>query len=178
VKKIGLLAAAMLFAAVTFAQTESTTVAQSDKTKITPGENAQMKELDNCIRNYNREKAVAKQARIRGEFKISKADFAIAHADKKYIKTIAAQLKSEGISHPLVQARKEIKKTDKKLIIADIKVIKADKLAKQKALKAGDSIAVKATENNLIADKNNLKKDISDASHDDTKHFSFVRPKS
>ncbi len=55
---------------------------------------------------------------------------------------------------------------------------KRTKLAKQKALKAGDSTAVKATENNLIADKNNLKKDIREASRDDTKHFTFVRPKS
>ena len=167
----------MLFAAVTFAQTEPTVV-QGEKTKITPGENTQMKELDNCIRNYNREKAAAKHARIRDEFKISKADYAIADADKKYIKAIATQLKSEGVRHPLMLARKEIKRADKKMIIADVKIIKADKLAKQKALKAGDSTAVKTTENNLIADKNNLKKDINDASHDDTKHFAFVRPKS
>jgi hypothetical protein len=185
-KKVVLMASAIFFAAATFAQTTPTvnlaqtepSVAQSNKAKITPGENAQMKELDNCIRNYNSEKAIAKQAMIKGEFKISKADYAIADADKKYIKAIAVQLKSEGVRHPLMLAHKEIKKADKKMIIADVKIIKVDKLAKQKALKAGDSTAVKVTENNLIADKNNLKKDISDASHDDTKHFTFIRSKS
>jgi len=56
--------------------------------------------------------------------------------------------------------------------------IKADKLAKKKALNDGDTTAVKVAEANLIADKNNLKKDIREASHDDTKYFAFVRPKS
>jgi len=168
----------MFFAAATFAQTTPTTiVAQGAKTKITPVENTRMKELDSCIRNYNSEKAIAKHAMIKGEFKISKADYVIADTDKKHIKAIAAQFKSEGVRHPLRLAHKEIKKADQKLIVADVKIIKADKLAKQRALKAGDSTAVKVAENNLIADKNNLKKDIRETSHDE-KHFVLIRSKS
>jgi hypothetical protein len=186
-KKVGLMAIAMLFAAATFAQTTTPAVtstqteptgAHAEKTKITPGENTQLKKLDSCIRNYNSEKAIAKQAMIRGEFKASKAGYAMADTDKKYIKAMAAQLKNEGVRHPLRLAHKEIKRADNKLIIADIKTIKADKLAKQKALNAGDSTAVKVTESNLIADKNNLKKDIKEASHDEPKHFAFIRAKS
>jgi len=186
-KKVGLLTVAIFFAAATFAQTTTpaTTSVQTESTakqdgnaKLTPGENTKMKELDNCVRNYNREKAIAKRARIKGESKTSEAGFAAANADKKYIKVMAAQLKSEGIGHPLMLARKEIKRADKKMLMADIKTVKTDKLAKQKALSTGDSTALKLAENNLIADKNNLKKDINDASHDDTKHFAFIRPKS
>ncbi len=178
-KKAGLMAAAMLFAAATFAQTTTptTTVAQGDKTKTTTAENPQMKKLDSCIRKYNSEKAIANHAMIKGEFKTSKADYAIADTDKKHIKAIAAQLKSEGVRHPLRLAHKEIKKADKKLIIADVKIIKADKLAKQKALRVGDNTAVKVAENNLIADKDNLKKDIRETSHDE-KHFVLIRSKS
>jgi hypothetical protein len=190
-KKVGLIAAAMFFAAATFAQTTTPAVtpmvtfvptqpivAQGDKTKITPADTAQMKALDNCIRNYNSEKAMAKRSMLKGEFKVSKAAYAIADADKKYIKAMTAQLKSEGVRRPLMLAHREIKKADKKMIIADVKIIKADKLAKKKALKAGDTTAVKVAEDNLIADKNNLKKDIREASHDEAKHFAFVRPKS
>jgi hypothetical protein len=186
-KKVGLMAAVMFFAAATFAQTTTpaatvpqtgSTVAQGGKTKSNPDENTQMKELDSCIRKYNSEKAIAKQAMIKGEFKTSKADYAMADTDKKQIKAIAAQLKSEGLHHPLMLAHKEIKKADKKVIIADVKTMKADKLAKQKALNAGDTTTVKVAENNLIADKNNLKKDIRRASNDDTKHFTFIRSKS
>jgi len=185
------MAAALFFAAAAFAQTTTPAVtpmvtfvptepivAQGDKTKITPADTAQMKALDNCIRHYNREKAMAKKAMLKGEFKISKADYAIANADKKYIKAMAAQLKSEGVRRPLRLAHKEIKKADQKMILADVKIIKADKLAKKQALKAGDTTALKVAENNLMADKNNLKKDIREASHDDAKHFTFVRPKS
>ncbi len=168
---------AIFFAAATFAQT-APVVSHGDKTKTTPAKSTQMKELDSCICNYNGEKAIAKKALIKGEFKISKADRAMAAADKKHIKAIAAQLKSEGVRHPLMLAHKDIKNADKKMIIADVKIIKADKLTKQKALKAGDSTAVKLTENQLIADKNNLKKDIDEASHDNMKHFAFIRPKS
>lgn len=169
----------MLFAAVTFAQTTTTTttVVQGDKTKITLVENTQMKELDSCIRKYNSEKAIAKHAIIKGEFKTSKTDYAIADTDKKHIKAIAARLKSEGVHHPLKLAHKEIEKADQRLIIADVKIIRADKLAKQKALKAGDSTGIKVAENNLIADKNNLKKDIRETSHDE-KHFVLIRSKS
>jgi hypothetical protein len=186
-KKAGLMAAAMFFAAATFAQTitpaaivsqTQSTVAQGDRTKINPGENTQLKELDSCIRQYNSEKAIAKQAMIKGEFKISKAGYAMADADKKHIKAIAAQLKGEGVRHPLMLAHKEIKKADKKVIIADVKVMKADKQAKQRALYAGDRTAVKVAENNLIADKNNLKNDIRGANRDDMKHFAFIRLKS
>ena len=186
-KKVGLMTAAMFFAAATFAQTitpttpsvqPESTVKQDGNAKLTPEENTKMTELDNCVRNYNREKAIAKRSRIKGESKTSKAEFAVANADKKYIKAMAAQLKSEGVRHPLMLAHKEIKKADKKMLMADIKIVKADKLAKQKALSTGDSTALKLAENNLIADKNNLKKDISDASHDDTKHFAIIRPKS
>jgi len=186
-KKVGLMAAAMLFAAATFAQTTPSSatstqteppVAQAKRTNITPGENAQMKKLDSCIRNYNSEKATAKRAMVRGEFKASNADYARADTDKKYIKAMAAQLKNEGVRHPIRLAHKEIKRTDNKLIIADIMTIKADKLAKKKALSTGDSTTVKVAESNLIADKNTLKKDIKDASHDEPKRFTFVRSKS
>jgi len=176
-KKAGLTAAAMFFAAASFAQTPTTTIAQSDKTNIAPVENTRMKELDSCIRKYNSEKNMAKHAMIRGDFKTSKADYARADTDKKHYKAIAAELKSEGVSHPIRLALKEIKKADQRLIIADVKTIKSDKLAKQKALKAGDSTAVKAAENNLIADKINLKKDIRESSHDE-KHFVLIRSKS
>jgi hypothetical protein len=179
-KKVILTTAAMLFVAITFAQTKSpaTIIAQDSQTKATPSVDSQMKELDNCIRNYNSEKTLAKRALIKGEFKTSKTDYAIADADKKYIKAMAAQLKIEGVHHPLRLAHKEISKADNKMIVADIKTIKADKLAKQKALKIGDSTAVKAAETNLIADKSTFKKDINEASHDQTKHFTFVRIKS
>ncbi|WP_259066879.1 hypothetical protein HDF24_21040 [Mucilaginibacter sp. X4EP1] len=186
-KKLGLIAAAMFFAAATFAQTTTSattsaqtesTAKQGDNAKLTPEENTKMKELDSCVRNYNREKAAAKRAMVKGDFKTSKADYAIADADKKNMKAMAAQLKNEGVRRPLMLARKQIKKADNKMIMADIKTVKADKLAKQKALSAGDSTALKLAENNLLADKNNLKKDIKDTSHDDTKHFAVIRPKS
>ena len=77
--------------------------------------------------------------------------------------------------HPLMLAHREIRKADKKMIIVDVKVVKADKLAKQEAVNAGDSMAVKVAENNLIVDKKKLKNDISVASHDEMKHFVVIR---
>jgi len=132
-KKSGLIAVAMFSTAVTFAQTTTPAVSVA--------ENPKMAELDSCIRNYNSEKAIAKRAMIKGEFKISKAEYATADADKKHIKEIAARLKSEGVRHPIILAHREIRKADKKMIIADVKVVKADRLAKQEAVNAGDSMA-------------------------------------
>ena len=183
-KKAGLIAIAMFSTAATFAQTTTpavsfaqtgSAVVEGDKMKNNPRKNPQMTELDSCIRNYNSEKAIAKRAMIKGEFKTSKADYAMANADKKHIKEIAARLKSEGVRHPLILAHREIRKADKKMIIADVKVIKSDRLAKREAVNAADSMAVKVAENNLIVDKKKLKNDISVASHDDRKHFVLIR---
>lgn len=163
-KKAGLMAVAMFSAAATFAQAKNTT-----------RDNPKMTGLDSCIRAYNNEKALAKQAIIKGEWKTSKADYATAHADKKHIKALAAQLRSEGVRHPLILARKEIRKADNKMIVADVKAVKADKLAKQKAVSAGDSMAVQTTKNNLLVDKNELRKDIRSANRDEMKHFVLLR---
>jgi len=176
-KTPALLALALFFAAASFAQTRPT-AAQADTTKITPATTTQMQQLDSCIRHHNAEKAMAKRGMVKGDFKRSKAGYAIAGADKKNIKAMAAQLKSEGVHHPLKLARKQIKRADNKMIIADIKTIKADKLAKQQALRTGDTTAVKLAQTNLFADKAKFKKDIHDASQDDTKHIPFIRAKS
>jgi hypothetical protein len=176
-KTPALLALALFFAAASFAQT-GPTVAQADTTKITPAVTTQMAQLDACIRNYNSEKAMAKKAMVKGDFKRSKADYAIADADKKDIKAMAAQLKSQGVRHPLMLAHKQIKRADKKILMADVKTLKADKLAKKQALRTGDTTAIKITETNLLADKVKFKKDINAASHDDTKHVTFIRAKS
>jgi 1,4-alpha-glucan branching enzyme len=176
-KTPALLALALFFTAASFAQTRPT-AAQADTTKINPAVTTQMAQLDNCIRHHNSEKAMAKRAMMKGDFKRSKSDYAIADADKKNIKAMAAQLKSEGVRHPLKLARKQIKRVDNKMIMADVKTIKADKLAKQQALRTGDTTAVKLAQTNLLADKAKFKKDIHEASHDDTKHIPFIRAKS
>jgi hypothetical protein len=144
-KTPGLLALALFFATASFAQT-GPTVAQADTTKITSAVTTQMAELDSCIRHHNNEKAIAKKAMLKGDFKCSKADYAIADADKKNIKAITAQLKSEGVHHPLMLAHKQIKRADKKTLMADVKTIKADKLANKQALRTGDTTAVKITD--------------------------------
>src|ERR1700743_759793 len=113
-KNPALPALALFLAAETFAQTKAA-IAPADTTKITPAATTQMQQLDSCIRHYNHQKAMAKKAMIRGDFKLSNAHFAVADADKKEIKAMAAQLKSEGVSHPMMLAHKEIKRTDKKM---------------------------------------------------------------
>ena len=176
-KTPALLALALFFATASFAQTRPT-AALTDTTKITPAITAQMRQLDSCIRHHNIEKSMAKKAMVKGDFKRYNADYAIVDADKKNIKTLAAQLKSEGVQHPLKLARKQIKRADNQVIMADIKTIKADKLNKRLALSTGDTTAIKLAQANLLADKAKFKKDINTASHDDTKHVTVIRAKS
>ena len=79
-KRIGLTAVALLFAAATFAQTStaptSTTPATSTEVK------AQMKDMRKDVRAYNKEKAEAKHDINQGKLADAKADLTAAQADK------------------------------------------------------------------------------------------------
>jgi hypothetical protein len=170
-KKTGLLITSLaLFTTGSVAQTVTPSV---DTTRNAVKE--QMAELCNNIRQYNNQRAEAQEALIKGNFAISKADFAFADSIKQVIKSKEEALKNQGVANSRHLAHKEIKKADEKVIAADVSTVLAAKKTEKAAVKAGNTTAAMADEANVKAAKNILRKDIKQAKRDSRWHIAFVK---
>jgi len=171
-KKLSLLSVAVLLTAIASAQTTTTAPATTAPvtTTTTPTEKTQMQDLRKDIRAYDNKKAEAKKAISVGNLAVAKTDLAAAKVDKQGIIADAKVLKGEGIAHPVLLADKQVKKIDTKDIKSDITGIKADKVAEQQAIKAGNITAAQADQKDIKADRKDLKKDIKEARRDGIKH--------
>jgi hypothetical protein len=166
-KKTLLIAFALLFTGVSFAQI------------ITPVQGApatvQMETLCKKIKDYNNKRADAKLALVNGDFTTEKTDFAAAKMIRQEIKATAETLANEGVKHPLRSAHKEIKKADSKKIAIDVSAIRADKIAKKAAIKAGDANAAATEEAAIKTERKTLKTDIKEAKRDGSPHIFFIK---
>jgi len=166
-KKIGLLAFAVMFSAAAFAQT--TTLATTTAATTTPTEKAQMKDLRKDVRAYDNKKAEAKAEIKKGNLTAAQTDLAVAKTDKADIKTDAKTLKSEGVAHPVKLATKEVKKADVKKVEVTKTDLKAAKATEQADVKAGNITGAQAAQAAAATDKKDLKKDIREAHRDGVK---------
>ncbi len=168
-KKLGLAAIAILFAAATFAQTTTTPVTTTP-TPRTPAEKAQMKDLRQDIRTLDKDKAEAKTEINKGDFADAKTDITNAQTVRTDIKADATTLKSEGIATPVKTADKQVKAIDEKAVKTTITDIHADKVSEQADVKAGNIKAAQAEQADIKADRKALKADIKQARRDGIKH--------
>jgi len=172
-KHVPLLAIAVFYASVAFAQTSTPAVVSQADTLQKSAKRIHLQELETDIRSYKKQKAEAKMAMIKGDFTSSKALFATAKISKQHIKAKIDTLKSEGVPHPLKLANKGIKIADQRIILTDVKKLLVDKASEKAARKASNPVAIDTAKAIVRADKKILRKDIKEAERDAAKPAVF-----
>ena len=167
-KKLTLMAAALLLSAATFAQTTAPVIANAD---VKP----QMKDLRKDVKAYHKDKAEVKADVNKGQIADAKADLAKVKMDKQDIKGDVKVLKSEGVKHPLIAATKEVKKADVKAVKAEVVVLKKDRADVKADVASGDLTDAKTARAAVKADRAELKKDIRAARRDGVKRVHKVK---